>query len=64
MQFGFTTQKRLETRILAIIEDIQLTVAACNRPALGIFTDFANAFDKMWWSALMRTQKELRCRYS
>jgi hypothetical protein len=58
-QSGFTSQKRLQTRILAIIEDLRLTVAACNRPALAIFVDFATAFDKMWWPALMKTLEKI-----
>ncbi len=47
-QSGFTTQRKLQTRILAIIEDLRLTVPACNRPALAIFVAFVTIFDKMW----------------
>ncbi|CAF1222919.1 unnamed protein product [Didymodactylos carnosus] len=34
-QSGFTPERRLQTRILSICEELRLTVAACNRPALG-----------------------------
>ncbi|CAF4877764.1 unnamed protein product, partial [Rotaria sp. Silwood2] len=44
-QSGFTTNRRLQTRILALLEDLKLTVAAPNRPALTIFVDFLTAFD-------------------
>jgi hypothetical protein len=36
-----------------LIEDIILTITACNRPALVIFIDFLSAFDKMWYPALV-----------
>jgi hypothetical protein len=52
-QSGFTAQRRLQTRIISLIEDIRLTIAACNRPALVIFVDFLSAFDKMWYPALI-----------
>jgi hypothetical protein len=41
------------------MKDLRLTVAACNRPALVIFADFATAFDKMWCPALMRTLERI-----
>lgn len=44
-QSGFTPERRLQTRIL--------TLCAPNRPALGIFVDFKNAFDRMWHLVLM-----------
>ena len=58
-QSGFTPGKRLETRVVSIIEDLRLTVAACNRPALAIFVDFATAFDRLWWPALMKSLERL-----
>ena len=36
-----------------------MTIAAPNRPALGIFVDFATGFDKMWHPALFPTLLEL-----
>ncbi|CAF4194733.1 unnamed protein product [Rotaria magnacalcarata] len=56
-QSGFTAGRRLQTRILSLIEDLRLTVAACNRPALVIFVDFLSAFDKMWYPALIANLK-------
>lgn len=53
-QSGFMKNRRLQTRILGIIENLRLTVAACNRPALTIFVDFLSAFDRMWYPALIR----------
>jgi len=38
-QSGFTAKKRLQTRILGIVEDLSLTIAAPNRPALALFVD-------------------------
>ncbi|CAF1060819.1 unnamed protein product [Didymodactylos carnosus] len=58
-QSGFTAQRRLRSRILGIVEDLRLTVAACNRPALVIFVDIKTAFDKMWYPALLKTLEEL-----
>jgi hypothetical protein len=58
-QSGFTLNRRLHTRILSLIEDLRLTVAAPNCPALVIFVDFLTAFDRMWCPTLMRTLEEL-----
>ncbi|CAF4300227.1 unnamed protein product [Rotaria sp. Silwood2] len=58
-QSGFTLQRRLQTRILTLCEDLRLTVAACNRPALVIFIDFLSAFDKLWYPALISNLLEL-----
>ncbi|CAF4978347.1 unnamed protein product, partial [Rotaria sp. Silwood1] len=58
-QSGFTPNRRLQTRILTICEDIRLTIAAPNRPALGIFVDFKTAFDKMWHPVLISNMLEL-----
>jgi hypothetical protein len=58
-QSGFMQGRRLQTRILSLVENLRLTVAACNRPALTIFVDFLSAFDNMWHPALIRTLKEL-----
>ncbi|CAF4881074.1 unnamed protein product [Rotaria socialis] len=45
-QSGFTSERRLQTRILSLVEDLRLTTAADNRPSLVIFVDFVPAFDK------------------
>jgi hypothetical protein len=58
-QSGFTAKKRLQTRILGIVEDLRLTIAACNRPALALFIDFLTAFDRLWWPALFHTLERL-----
>ncbi|CAF1677087.1 unnamed protein product [Rotaria magnacalcarata] len=58
-QSGFTSERRLQTRIISIIEDIRQTITACNRPALCIFVDFLSAFDKIWFPALISTLHEL-----
>ncbi|CAF1305904.1 unnamed protein product [Rotaria sp. Silwood1] len=58
-QSGFTPNRRLQSRILSICEDLKLTVAANNRPALLIFVDFLSAFDKMWYPALIANLVEL-----
>ncbi|CAF3280248.1 unnamed protein product [Rotaria sp. Silwood2] len=58
-QSGFTAERRLQTRILSLIEDLRLTTAANNRPALVIFVDFMSAFDKMWHPALISTLVKL-----
>jgi hypothetical protein len=47
-QSGFSPGRRLQTRIISLIEELRLTVAANNRPALAIFVDFKSAFDNMW----------------
>ena len=58
-QSGFTKGRRLQTRILSLVENLRLTVAACNRPALTIFVDFLSAFDRMWYPALIKNLHEL-----
>ena len=58
-QSGFTSNRRLQTRILTLCEDLRLTVAACNRPALVIFIDFLSAFDRVWYPALIANLLEL-----
>lgn len=58
-QSGFTSQRRLQTRIISLIEDIRLTITACNRPALVIFVDFLTAFDRMWFPSLISTLSNL-----
>ncbi|CAF3467508.1 unnamed protein product [Rotaria socialis] len=40
-------------------EDLRLTVAAPNRPALVIFVDFLSAFDRMWFPALITHLQDL-----
>ena len=51
--------RRLQTRILSLVENLRLTIAACNRPALTIFVDFLSAFDRMWHPALIKHLNEL-----
>jgi hypothetical protein len=51
--------RRLQTRILSLVENLRLTVAACNRPALAIFVDFLSAFDRMWHPALIKNLNDL-----
>ena len=58
-QSGFTAQRRLQTRIISLVEDIRQTITACNRPALVIFVDFMTAFDRMWFPALISTLHDL-----
>jgi hypothetical protein len=58
-QSGFTSGRRLHTRILSLVEDLRLTTAANNRPALVIFVDFMSAFDRMWHPALISTLLKL-----
>ena len=58
-QSGFMQGRRLQTRILSLVENLRLTVAACNRPALTIFVDFLSAFDRMWHPALSKTLCDL-----
>ncbi|CAF4322797.1 unnamed protein product [Rotaria sp. Silwood2] len=58
-QSGFITNRQLQTRILALLEDLKLTVAALNRPALTIFIDILTAFDRMWYPALMKSLEKL-----
>ena len=47
-QSGFMQGRRIQSRILSLVENLRLTIAACNRPALTIFVDFLSAFDRMW----------------
>ncbi|CAF3974122.1 unnamed protein product [Rotaria magnacalcarata] len=60
-QSSFTPERRLQTRILTLVEDLRLTVAACNRPALVIFVDFLSAFDRIWYPMLIRNLIRLDC---
>ena len=53
-QSGFSSSRRIQTRIISLIEELRLTVAANNRPALTIFVDFLSAFDNVWIPALIR----------
>ena len=46
-QSGFSPGRRLQTRVISLIEELRLTVAANNRPAVAIFVDFMSAFDNM-----------------
>ena len=47
-QSGFSPDRRLQTRVVSLIEELRLTIAANNRPALTIFVDFLSAFGRMW----------------
>jgi hypothetical protein len=58
-QSGFMKGRRLQTRILSLVENLRLTTAACNRPALTIFIDFLSAFDRMWYPALIKNLQDL-----
>ncbi|CAF4586048.1 unnamed protein product, partial [Didymodactylos carnosus] len=58
-QSGLMSHRRLQTRIISLVEELRLTVAACNRPALCLFIDFETAFDKLWYPALFKTLKDL-----
>lgn len=58
-QSGFTAHRRLQTRILTLCEDLRLTTAACNRPALVVFIDFLSAFDRLYYPALISNLLEL-----
>jgi hypothetical protein len=58
-QSDFTTGRRLQTRILSSVEDLRLTTAANNRPALVVFVDFMSAFDRMWHPSLVSTLLKL-----
>jgi hypothetical protein len=60
-QSGFTPERRLQTRILTLVEDLRLTVAACNRPGLVIFVDFLSAFDRIWHPMLIKNLMKLEC---
>ena len=58
-QSGLTPNRRLQTRILTICEDLRLTIVANNQPALAIFVDFLSAFDRLWYPALIANLIEL-----
>jgi hypothetical protein len=58
-QSGFMKGRRLETRILSRGENLRLTIAACNRPALTIFVDFLSASDRMWYPELIKNLNDL-----
>ena len=58
-QSEFMQGRRLQIRILSLIENLRLTVAACNRPAPTIFVDFLSAFDRMWHPALIKNLSDL-----
>ena len=58
-QSGFMQRRRLQKRILSLVENLRLTVTACNRPAITIFVDFLSAFDKMWHPTLMKTPRDV-----
>jgi uncharacterized protein (UPF0147 family) len=58
-QSGFSPGRRLQTRIISLIEELRTTVAANNRPALIIFVDFLSAFDNMWIPYLITNLYEL-----
>lgn len=58
-QSGFTSERRLQTRILSLVEDLKLTITANNRPSLVVFVDFMSAFDRMWHPALLTTLLKL-----
>ena len=58
-QSGFTPSRRLQTRVVSLVEDLKLTIAANNRPALLVFIDFLSAFDRMWYPALIASLWEL-----
>ena len=51
--------RRLQTRIFSLVENLRLTVTACNKPALTIFVDFLSAFDRMWYPALITNPHDL-----
>ena len=59
-QSGFSPGRRLQTRVVSLIEELRLTIAAKNRFALTIFVDFLSAFDRMWIPALITNLYELR----
>ena len=52
-QFGFSPNRRLQTRVVSLVEDLKMTVTANNRPALMIFIDFLSAFDRVWHPVLI-----------
>ncbi|CAF1204517.1 unnamed protein product, partial [Didymodactylos carnosus] len=58
-QSGFTPERRLQTRIISMCDDLRLTITAPNRPALILFVDFMSAFDRVWYPALIHNLKEL-----
>jgi hypothetical protein len=58
-QSEFTSNRRLQTCIVSLIEDLRLTIATPNRSPLTIFVNFLTVFDHMWYPALMKTLDEL-----
>jgi hypothetical protein len=58
-QSGFTPGRRLQTRILSLVEDLRQTIAANNRPSLVIFVDFLSAFDRLWHPSLIHTLESM-----
>ena len=58
-QSGFSLGRRLQTRVVSLIAELRLTLAANNRPALTIFVDFLSAFDRMRIPALTANLYEL-----
>ena len=58
-QSGFAPGRRLQTRLLSLIDELRVTIAAKNRPALIIFVDFLSAFDRIWIPALIAYLYEL-----
>ena len=58
-QFGFSPNRRLQTRVVSLVEDLKMTVTANNRPALMIFIDFLSAFDRVWHPVLIANLWEM-----
>lgn len=58
-QSGFMSNRRLQTRIISLVEDIRLTITACSRHALVTFVDFLSAFDRMWYPGLVHSLTKL-----
>ena len=52
-QSGSIPNRRLQTRVVFLVEDVNMSIAANNRPALLVFIDFLFAFDRMWYPALI-----------
>jgi hypothetical protein len=59
-QSGFMKNRRLQTRILSLTENLRLTTTACNRAALTIFVDFLSAFDNMFYPVLIKNLHDLK----
>ena len=58
-QSRFSPGKRLQTRVISLIEELRLTIAANNHPTLTFFVDFLSAFDRMWIPALIANLYQL-----